>query len=1135
MDYVIENVVEWKNRFVNNGIKSLEEMTAQRWVRIIAIIGAYLLIRPYLLNAAAKKQKQQLEREAEELGLGKSDGPNANDFRGKGVKVTKGEVERFGVDEMVLIVSRFNKVGNREMYMNCAVVNIVPRGTRTTSSKPSPSQHLTVRDTAKVNAVAQAALASYSDLFVANLAGINTCVAPETHDVVFGDPGRAVQFGDNVGAASKPTFQRNACTDKGHTSAGTSSDSASSPSPPSSSVSSTGGDDGQWHGGDSTQQQSSTASSSIVAANDGKYNPVMHASTTGQKTPSPSLALQQNNLQAVDVQQGNKQPNAQVQKELNAYLARLYGTKTPNKQRAACTMEADAKKDAAISAHTLPRTRRQKRWFSYQSINPEENDTQDTSSSTQATTESDTSTTTDENNSVAASSPQSIDASFAAFLQRLNSLSNSLFTLVKFTSSYLDQAPPGGYYDTSSTTTTTDANDSDRESSGAVFTTEKQYTKRSSPSIPSHGEMSDTPGPNNQALKHWLDELKAQVDAMKSYTQNTAARFDAKNVATLRQRRQSKPMGQQTEILFDWGSLYPGLKTNSSRIGAEAGGEERDLNTGMTLDLGIGDITVKTATDVLLNLTMSNEEMNPTADSVIDPNPDLETRATPNRCTIRIPQTHSMTTLNPQAGRVGASNSPTQRLPRGPDGTLFGSLPKYKTKAGLALGFGAHVLRTYRHIKAEHEAGHRTRSFVEKRMDEVRGRKRERGATNKDGGRRLERSRSEQRRPEKLKRPADREKERREVDKREMGDPRDRGTPIPEVRVQAPMNTERPRRKPVPVHVERSPSARSIGLGGGEGFDNSSPSARSDSLDGGEGFVEPPPREVSTSALSGNSDRGESPVGPPPREISPSTRPVSLDERQAPVEPARPDTPRELSPSVHSLELNRCQSPIEPLDPNTASLVETIDTSRAPSPIMSQAPSPPSPPPGNRPLPPPTHVSMVALLSDIKGGFKLRKVTNSKKKDTSENPSGERVVYDETPHSRDVEERERAQLAEGSTAGPAKTKADAPPDPNQAFQEDLMKALKRRSSRQVTEHECATELGRDSFDSSLTSDSRTSMMVNVSRHLHDQSTPVRQLSTSESGENLLFTLAAHIARPDWSFDGLEMTRQGMEDAEIGME
>ncbi|USP81042.1 hypothetical protein yc1106_08316 [Curvularia clavata] len=94
MDYILDNVGEWKNRLVNNSIKSFEEMTAQRWVRIIAIVGGYLLIRPYLLNAAAKKQKQQLDREAEELGLGKSDAPDANDFRGKGVKVAKGEVKK---------------------------------------------------------------------------------------------------------------------------------------------------------------------------------------------------------------------------------------------------------------------------------------------------------------------------------------------------------------------------------------------------------------------------------------------------------------------------------------------------------------------------------------------------------------------------------------------------------------------------------------------------------------------------------------------------------------------------------------------------------------------------------------------------------------------------------------------------------------------------------------------------------------------------------------------------------------------------------------------------------------------------------------------------------------------------------
>ncbi|KAL6153568.1 hypothetical protein ACJQWK_11562 [Exserohilum turcicum] len=94
MDYILDNVGEWKDRFVNNSIKSFEEMTAQRWLRIIAIVGGYLLIRPYLLNAAAKNQKKQLDKEAEELGLGKSDAPDANDFRGKGVKVSKGQVKK---------------------------------------------------------------------------------------------------------------------------------------------------------------------------------------------------------------------------------------------------------------------------------------------------------------------------------------------------------------------------------------------------------------------------------------------------------------------------------------------------------------------------------------------------------------------------------------------------------------------------------------------------------------------------------------------------------------------------------------------------------------------------------------------------------------------------------------------------------------------------------------------------------------------------------------------------------------------------------------------------------------------------------------------------------------------------------
>jgi len=509
-------------------------------------------------------------------------------------------VEQFGVkwSDMVLIMSRFNKVGNREMYMNCAgkqhvlprqhkvkflintVVNIVPRSTRTTSSKSSHSQHLAVRDTAKVNAVAQAALASYPDLFVANLASINTCVAPETHDVVFGDPGRAVQFGDDIGSTSKPTFQRNACIGKGHMSASISSGSASPPSSPSNSGSSTGGDDGQWHGGDSMQQQPPASLSRTVIANDGKYNPGIHKSTASQKTPSASQTPLQNSLGPVDVQQGNKQPNGQVQQELDAYLAALYGNKTPNKHRAAATPRANNEQGAAILADTLIYTRRQKRWSSYQALSPDENNVQDTSSNTQATVESELGVTASENSSEAPP-PQVIDTSFAAFLQRLNSLSNSLFTLVKFASIFLDRAPPDVYFESSSTTTAAGNNgDGDVRDNAAENTRESQYQKRDNFAL-ANGEMDSLPRhpstaqeistfPNKaQALRHWLQELKTHIAALMTSTQTTASRFGSTN-DTVRLRRQTRTPGGtslstlNTETPFDWSTFYPSIRTSTS-------------------------------------------------------------------------------------------------------------------------------------------------------------------------------------------------------------------------------------------------------------------------------------------------------------------------------------------------------------------------------------------------------------------------------------------------------------------------------------------------------------------------------------------------------------------------------------------
>lgn len=82
MDYILDNVGEWKDRFVNNSVKSFAEMTPQRWIRIIVIVGGYMLVRPYLLKAAANRQKRQLEKEAEELGLDSISAPDANALRG---------------------------------------------------------------------------------------------------------------------------------------------------------------------------------------------------------------------------------------------------------------------------------------------------------------------------------------------------------------------------------------------------------------------------------------------------------------------------------------------------------------------------------------------------------------------------------------------------------------------------------------------------------------------------------------------------------------------------------------------------------------------------------------------------------------------------------------------------------------------------------------------------------------------------------------------------------------------------------------------------------------------------------------------------------------------------------------------
>jgi hypothetical protein len=214
---------------------------------------------------------------------------------------------------------RFNKIGNREMYMNCAVVDVI--GSDSYYKKKLKQKRDNYDDTeyeydyadADADAEvaedspmsAQAALSGLPKLYVANLKNVNSCQTRETVDPVFDDPGEDVEYGGDESSAAeaeswnkKRMNKRSTCTGTGRKASGGSAPSSSSTGASSSSWSSTssqsGGssgssstsgddgqwheaDDGQWHGDsnqeDTTSDDSSSATQGTVNCNDGQYHP----------------------------------------------------------------------------------------------------------------------------------------------------------------------------------------------------------------------------------------------------------------------------------------------------------------------------------------------------------------------------------------------------------------------------------------------------------------------------------------------------------------------------------------------------------------------------------------------------------------------------------------------------------------------------------------------------------------------------------------------------------------------------------------------------------------------------------------------------------------------------------------------
>ncbi|ROV93069.1 hypothetical protein VSDG_07396 [Cytospora chrysosperma] len=64
MDAILNLLYISYERFTRNLRGSLEGMSPEKWIRIVIVVGAYVLIRPYLLKLGGKVQMAQHEKEA---------------------------------------------------------------------------------------------------------------------------------------------------------------------------------------------------------------------------------------------------------------------------------------------------------------------------------------------------------------------------------------------------------------------------------------------------------------------------------------------------------------------------------------------------------------------------------------------------------------------------------------------------------------------------------------------------------------------------------------------------------------------------------------------------------------------------------------------------------------------------------------------------------------------------------------------------------------------------------------------------------------------------------------------------------------------------------------------------------------
>jgi hypothetical protein len=54
-------LAQWRNNFTNNVSEGFTNASIKDWIRIVMVVGTYLLIRPHIIKLAGKTQERRLE------------------------------------------------------------------------------------------------------------------------------------------------------------------------------------------------------------------------------------------------------------------------------------------------------------------------------------------------------------------------------------------------------------------------------------------------------------------------------------------------------------------------------------------------------------------------------------------------------------------------------------------------------------------------------------------------------------------------------------------------------------------------------------------------------------------------------------------------------------------------------------------------------------------------------------------------------------------------------------------------------------------------------------------------------------------------------------------------------------------